>query len=100
MSAGEFYRVSNNLKKEGPCYDHIAPRDGNTHSFSKEQTQGGASAPKGSAQDRSVIRQAPDKCQGDLLPRQRNDESLSQAQTPREWENRRLREGRVRSEYR
>jgi hypothetical protein len=35
----------------GYCYDCATPRDGNTHSFSKEQTNGGASAQRGSAQE-------------------------------------------------
>jgi hypothetical protein len=41
--------------REGYCYDHATPRDGNTHSFSKEQTNSGASAQKGSAQERSKL---------------------------------------------
>jgi hypothetical protein len=61
--------------------------------------RGGTSAPGGSAQDRSIIEQTLDKHQNDLLPRQWNNESLNQAQTPMEWESQRLREGRVWSEY-
>jgi hypothetical protein len=82
----------------GYCYNHVTPHDGNTHSFSKEQMGGGASALKGSAQGRPIIKQVPNKCQRDSLLRQWDNESLRQAQTPREWEVQRLREGGVRSE--
>jgi hypothetical protein len=77
------------------CYDHVTPRDGNAHSFSKEQMRGGTSALEKSAQDRPIIKQAPDRCQSDSLPRQRNNKSLRQAQTLREWEIQRPREGGV-----
>jgi hypothetical protein len=68
------------------CYDHITPCDGNTHAFAKEQMKGSASALRGSAQDGPMIKQALSKCQNDSLPGQWNNKSLSQAQTPREWE--------------
>jgi hypothetical protein len=84
----------------GYCYDRATPCDGNTHSFSKEQMNGSTSAQRGSAQGRSTIKQAPDKHQSDLLLRQRNNKSLSQAQTLREREILKPREGGVRSEYR
>jgi hypothetical protein len=84
----------------GCCYNRATPCDENTHSFSKEQTNGGANAKRGSAQERSTIRQAPDKHQSDSLPRQWNNESSSQVQTLREWEILKPREGGVRSEYR
>jgi hypothetical protein len=80
------------------CYDCAPPRDGNTQLFSKEQMRGSASVLKGSAQGRSIIKQTLDKCQSDSLPRQQNNESSRQAQTPREWEVQRLREGGVQSE--
>jgi hypothetical protein len=83
----------------GYCYDHVTPRDENTHPFSKEQTRGGAKAPRGSAQERSMIKQVPDKRQNDSLLRQQNNKSLNQEQTPMERKSRRPREGRNRSEY-
>jgi hypothetical protein len=82
------------------CYDRVTPRDENTHLFPKEQTRGGAKAPRESAQERSIIKQAPSKRQNDLIPRQRNDESLNQEQTPKEREGLTPREGGVRSGYR
>jgi hypothetical protein len=51
------------------CYDHITAHDGNTHSFSKVQSQDGTSVLRDSAQGRSIMNQAPNKCHGDLLPR-------------------------------
>jgi hypothetical protein len=82
------------------CYDRVTPHDGNTHSFSKEQTRGGAKAPGGSAQEQSIMKQMLDRHQNDSLPRQRNNESLNQEQTPMEREGRRPREGGDRSKYR
>jgi hypothetical protein len=82
------------------CYNCATPRDGNTQLFSKEQTKGGTSAQRGSTQDRPIIKQAPDKRQSDSLLRQWNNESLRQAQIPREWEIQRLRDGEVQSENR
>jgi hypothetical protein len=68
------------------CYNHTTPHDGNTYLFSKAQTQDDTSALRNSAQGRSIIKQAPNKCQNDSLLRQQNNKSLRQAQTPREWE--------------
>jgi hypothetical protein len=82
------------------CYDRVTPRDENTKSFSKEQTRGGAKAPRESAQERSTIKQAPSERQNDSEPRRRNGESLNQAQTPKEREGLTPREGGVRDEYR
>jgi hypothetical protein len=84
----------------GYCYDHATPRDRNTHSFSKEQVNGSTSTQRGSAQEQSTIKQAPEKHLSDSLPRQQNNESSSQAQTLREQKILKPREGRVRSEYR
>jgi hypothetical protein len=82
------------------CYNHATPHDRDTQSFSEEQTQSSASAPRENAQGRSIIKQAPNKHQSDLLPKQRNNESSRQAQTPREQEIQRPREGGVQSEDR
>jgi hypothetical protein len=81
--------------KEGYCYDHITPCDEDVHSFPKEQTKSGTSAPRENTQDGPIIKQALSKCQSDSLLRQWNNESSRQAQTPREWEVWRPREGRV-----
>jgi hypothetical protein len=81
----------------GYCYDHVTPHDGNAHSFSKEQMRDGASALKGSAQGRPIIEQVANKCQSNLLPRQQDNESSRQAQTLKEWEVQRPREGGVQS---
>jgi hypothetical protein len=77
------------------CYDRVTPHDGNTCSFSKEQMKGSTSVQRGSAQNRPIIKQALDKRQNGLLPRQWNNKSSNQEQTPREREIRRLREGGV-----
>jgi hypothetical protein len=91
---------SHRVRTESKCYDRATPRDGNTHAFSKERTNGGASAQRGSAQGQSTIKQALDRRQNDSLLRQRNNESSSQEQTPRERQIREPREGGVRNEYR
>jgi hypothetical protein len=59
--------------------------------------RGGASALKGSAQGRPIIKQAPEKHQSDLLPRQWNNKSSRQEQTLREREVQGPREGGVQS---
>jgi hypothetical protein len=83
LTAFEKWTINESLRmttiRGGYCYNRATPRDGNTHSFSKEQTNGSASAQRGSAQERSTIKQAPDKHQSDLLPRQQNNKSSSQA---------------------
>jgi hypothetical protein len=71
----------------GHCYNRATPHDRNTHSFSKEQTKGSASAPKGSAQGRPIIKQVPNEHQSGSLPRQWNNKSSSQEQTLKKWES-------------
>jgi hypothetical protein len=56
-------------RDENNCYDRVTPRDENNHLFSKEQTRGGAKAPRESAQEQSIIKQAPSKRQNDSIPR-------------------------------
>jgi hypothetical protein len=90
LAAFEKQMINESLRmttiRGGYCYDRVTPRDENTHSFSKEQTKGGTIVPRGSVQGGPIIKQAPSKCQSDLLLRQWNNKSLRQAQTPREWE--------------
>jgi hypothetical protein len=97
LTAFEKWTINKSLRTMtlggGYCYNHVTPHDRNTHSFSKVQTQD-----SGSAQGRSIIKQAPNKHWNDLLLRQRNNKSSRQAQTPKEQEVQRLREGRVWSE--